>query len=44
MRKADTDLTAKFNTALQSMKDDGTLDGLIAKFFPEKKGGPFYKK
>lgn len=44
MRKADTDLTKKFNTALQSMKDDGTLDGLIAKFFPEKKGGPFYKK
>jgi polar amino acid transport system substrate-binding protein len=42
--KADTDLTAKFNTALQAMKDDGTLDGLIAKFFPEKKGGPFYKK
>ena len=44
MRKADTALTGKFNTALQSMKDDGTLDTLIAKFFPEKKGGPFYKK
>jgi polar amino acid transport system substrate-binding protein len=44
MRKADTELMAKFNKALQSMKDDGTLDALIAKFFPEKKGGPFYKK
>jgi polar amino acid transport system substrate-binding protein len=44
MRQTDTDLTKKFNTALQSMKDDGTLDGLIAKYFPDKKGGPFYKK
>jgi polar amino acid transport system substrate-binding protein len=44
MRKADTELTGKFNAALQSMKDDGTLDALIAKFFPEKKGGPVYKK
>jgi len=44
MRKADTDLAGKFNAALASMKADGTLDGLIAKYFPEKTGGPFYKK
>ena len=44
MRQTDTELTKKFNTALQSMKDDGTLDGLITKYFPDKKGGPFYKK
>ncbi len=44
MRKADTDLKAKFNAALQAMKDDGTLDALIVKFFPDQKGGPFYKK
>ena len=23
---------------------ENDVDGLIAKFFPEKKGGPFYKK
>ena len=44
MRQSDGELTKKFNTALQSMKDDGTLDGLIAKYFPDKKAGPFYKK
>jgi polar amino acid transport system substrate-binding protein len=44
MRKADTEMIAKFDTALQSMKDDGTLDTIIAKYFPSKKGGPFYKK
>ena len=44
MRKGDTDLTAKFNAALASMKADGTLDALIAKDFPDEKGGPFYKK
>lgn len=44
MRKGDADLTKKFNDALESMKADGTLDALIAKDFPEQKGGPFYKK
>jgi polar amino acid transport system substrate-binding protein len=44
MRKGDTDLTKKFNDALEAMKADGTLDALIAKDFPEQKGGPFYKK
>jgi polar amino acid transport system substrate-binding protein len=44
MRQSDADLTKKFNIALQSMKDDGSLDALIAKYFPDKKGGPFYKK
>jgi polar amino acid transport system substrate-binding protein len=44
MRKADTDLTKKFNDAIASMKADGFLDALIAKDFPDKKGGPFFKK
>jgi len=44
MRQSDADLTKKFDDALTSMKADGTLDALIAKFFPDKKGGPFYKK
>jgi len=44
MRKADTDLAKKFDDALTSMKADGFLDTLIAKDFPDKKGGPFFKK
>jgi polar amino acid transport system substrate-binding protein len=44
MRKGDTDLIKKFNDALDAMKADGTLDALIAKDFPDVKGGPFYKK
>jgi polar amino acid transport system substrate-binding protein len=44
LRKDDDDLTQKINTALDAMKADGTLDGLIAKYFPEKAGGPFYAK
>ena len=44
MRKSDTDLIQKFDDALAAMKADGTLDTLIAKFFPDKKGAPFYKQ
>lgn len=44
MRKSDADLTKKFDDALAAMKTDGTLDGLIAKYFPDRKGGPVYKK
>ncbi|MEP7239597.1 MAG: transporter substrate-binding domain-containing protein [Devosia sp.] len=44
MRQSDADLTKKFDTALAAMKADGALDALIAKYFPEKAGGPFYKK
>jgi polar amino acid transport system substrate-binding protein len=42
MRKADTDLRAKFDEALTAMKADGTLDALITLYFPERVGGPFY--
>lgn len=42
LRKADTELTAKFNEALASMKADGTLDALIGAYFPDREGGPFY--
>ncbi|TDE40135.1 transporter substrate-binding domain-containing protein [Antarcticimicrobium sediminis] len=31
-RKSDTELKAKFDAAIQSMKDDGTLNALIAKW------------
>lgn len=40
MRQDDKDLHAKFNTALEEVKKDGTLDELIKKYF---KIGPFYK-
>lgn len=36
MRKSDTELKAKFDTAIQSMKDDGSLNTLISKWFGEK--------
>ncbi|WP_296425134.1 transporter substrate-binding domain-containing protein [Yoonia sp.] len=34
VRKTDTELRDKFSTAIQSMKDDGTLNALIAKWLP----------
>ena len=38
LRKSDTELKEKLNTAIQSMKDDGSLNALIAKYFsPETK-------
>ncbi|WP_339109375.1 transporter substrate-binding domain-containing protein [Thioclava sp. GXIMD4216] len=33
LRKSDTALKAKFNTAIESMKKDGTLNELIVKYF-----------
>lgn len=33
LRASDTDLKGKLNTAIQSMKDDGSLNALIAKHF-----------
>lgn len=36
MRQSDTELKAKFDTAIQSMKDDGSLNELIVKWFGEK--------
>jgi polar amino acid transport system substrate-binding protein len=42
VRKADTDLLAKINDAIASMKTDGTLDALIGAYFPDREGGPFY--
>jgi ABC-type amino acid transport substrate-binding protein len=42
LRKADADLTKKFDDALTAMKADGTLDALITLYFPERQGGPFY--
>lgn len=42
IRKADTELSAKINEALASMKADGTLDALIGAYFPDREGGPFY--
>ncbi len=35
IRESDADLKAKFNAAIQSMKDDGTLNALIVKWFGE---------
>jgi len=40
LRKTDTDLKDKFNTALDAAKADGSLDALIKKWFDK---GPFYK-
>ena len=39
LRKADDDLEAKLNAAIDAVKADGTLDALIAKWFEK---GPFY--
>ena len=35
LRESDTELKAKFDTAIQSMKDDGSLNKLIIKWFGE---------
>ena len=36
LRKSDTDLLTKLNTALAAMKADGSIDALIAKYFPHQ--------
>jgi len=43
LRKADTELLAKLDEALAAAKADGTIDALITKHFPTRKG-PFYLK
>jgi polar amino acid transport system substrate-binding protein len=40
IRKEDTELKAKVNEALASLKADGTVDKLIAEWFEGK--GPFF--
>ncbi|MFK7837255.1 MAG: transporter substrate-binding domain-containing protein [Sulfitobacter sp.] len=35
VRESDGELRAKFNTAIQSMKDDGSLNALLEKWLPE---------
>jgi polar amino acid transport system substrate-binding protein len=43
LRKQDDDLEQKLNDAITAAKADGTVDELIAKWFPEKTGGPFFQ-
>jgi polar amino acid transport system substrate-binding protein len=33
LRESDKELKAKFDTAIQSMKDDGSLNAMIKKWF-----------
>ena len=35
IRESDTELKAKFDTAIKSMKADGTLNALLGKWLPE---------
>ena len=35
LRESDDELTEKFDAAIQSMKDDGTLNALLEKWMPE---------
>ena len=44
VRKADTELRDKLNTALAAAKADGWVDAQIEKYFPEMGPGPFFKK
>ncbi|MGB0843743.1 MAG: transporter substrate-binding domain-containing protein [Alphaproteobacteria bacterium] len=39
VRESDTELKAKMNAAIASMKADGTLNAMIAKWFDGKEGG-----
>ena len=43
LRKQDDELEQKLNDAITAAKADGTVDALIAKYFPEKPGGPFFQ-
>jgi len=38
LRQSDTELKAKFDTAIESMKADGTLNAMIVKWFGDKAG------
>jgi len=42
LRKSDTELKGKLNAALEAIKKDGTLDGLIKKYFPNRPT-PYWK-
>ena len=42
LRKEDDELEKKLNAAIGAMKQDGALDALIGKWFPEKGPGPFF--
>ena len=42
LRKADTELRDKLNTALATLKAEGWLDALITKYFPDMGSGPFF--
>jgi len=42
LRKSDTELKGKLNTALEAMKKDGSLDALIKKYFPNRPA-PYWK-
>ncbi len=44
LRKADDELEAKLNAALQEIKADGWLDALIIKYFPDMAPGPIFKQ
>lgn len=44
LRKADDELEAKLNKALDEVKADGWLDALITKYFPDMGPGPFFKQ
>jgi len=43
LRKADDELETKLNAAIGAMKQDGSLDALISKWFPDKGPGPFFE-
>jgi len=43
LRKADDELEQKFNAVIGEAKKDGTIDGLITKWFPDKGPGPFFE-
>jgi polar amino acid transport system substrate-binding protein len=42
VRKGDDKLKDQFDAALTALKQDGTLEDLIRKWFPERGGGPFF--
>jgi polar amino acid transport system substrate-binding protein len=42
LRKADDALELKVNTALEAMRADGSIDALIAKWFPEMGPPPYF--
>ena len=42
VRKADTELRDKVTGVIDAMKQDGSLDALIIKWFPDKAPGPIF--